>query len=102
MAEQSQSFSRMAAFWPKIKTLNPEVTDTAPQTPFDFYNLYIGMTSRFHIEDIRYFSTLTDFEVADKNQNKIEVVLGFGPGFRIAHYRVQQLIDGIILQKEQI
>ena len=98
-AEQPKAFSRMTAFWPEIKSLNPEIADINPQKTIDFYNLYIGMTSRFHPEDIKYFSNLTDFETADKNQNKIEDVLGFGPGFRIAPHRIQQLIDGIIAQK---
>ena len=98
-AEQPKAFPRMVAFWSEIKALNPEIADINPQKPIDFYNLYIGMTSRFHPEDIKYFSNLTDFETADKNQNKIETVLGFGPGFRIAPHRIQQLIDGIIMQK---
>lgn len=97
--EQPKAFPRMVAFWSEIKNSNPEIADINPQKPIDFYNLYIGMTSRFHPEDIKYFSNLTDFETADKNQNKIETVLGFGPGFRIAPHRVQQLIDEIIAQK---
>ena len=100
LSEQPKAFPRMVAFWPEIKRLNPEIADINPQKPIDFYNLYIGMTSRFHPEDIKYFSNLTDFETADKNQNKIEDVLGFGPGFRIAPHRIQQLIDGIIAQKQ--
>lgn len=97
--EQPKAFSRMVAFWPEIKSLNPEIADINPQTPFDFYNLYIGMTSRFHPEDIKYFGSITDFEEADKNNNKIETVLGFGPGFRIAPHRVQQLIDEFVVKK---
>ena len=102
MAEQPKAFPRMVAFLSEIEILNPEIADINPQKPFDFYNLYIGMTSRFHPEDIKYFSNLTNFDESDKNQNKIENILGFGPGFRIAPHRIQQLIDGIILQKGKI
>lgn len=99
MAEKPKAFQRLAAFWSEIKSLNPEIADMNPQKAGDFYTLYMGITSRFHPEDIKYFSGLTDFETADKNQNKIEDVLGFGPGFRVAPNRAQQLIDGIIAQK---
>lgn len=98
-AEQPKAVARMKSFLPELKKLNPEIDSINPQSAFDFYNLYIGMTSRFHLEDIKYFSSLSDFDEADKNQRKLEDVLGFGPGFRIAPHRIQQLIDQIITQK---
>ena len=71
-----------------------------PQKTWDFYILYMGIASRFSPEDIKYFYDLTDFEKATKNHNKIEDALGFGPGFWMAPHRTQQLIDGIIAQKQ--
>lgn len=99
-AEQPKAVGRMKSFLPELKKLNPEIDSINPQSAFDFYNLYIGMTSRFHLEDIKYFSSLRNFDEADKNHNKIENVLEFGPGFRIEPNRTQQLIDGIIAQKQ--
>ncbi len=100
LIEQPKAFSRMVAFLPEIKRMNPEIADTNPDKPLDFYNLYIGMTSRFHPEDIKYFSTLTDFTQANKYTDKIKSVLGFAPGFRIAPHRAKQLINEIIIQKQ--
>lgn len=99
MAEQPKASQRLAAFWPEIKNSNPEIADMNPQKASDFYTLYMGMTSRFHPEDIKYFCDLRNFDEADKNHDKIKDVLGFGPGFRMCPNRVQQLIDGIISQK---
>ena len=101
MAEQPKAFQRLAAFWPEIKSLNPEISDMNPQKAEDFYVIYIGMASCFPPEDIKYFFDLKDFEEADKNHNKIKDILGFGPGFRIAPHRTQQLIDYITLKKHQ-
>ena len=93
LAEKPLAVVRMKSFLPELKKLNPEIDDINPQSAFDFYNLYIGMTSRFHPEDIKYFSTLTDFDEADKNQALLKSVLGVDPQFRIAPHRVKQLID---------
>ncbi|MBO7656107.1 MAG: hypothetical protein J6S80_00020 [Alphaproteobacteria bacterium] len=93
MTEQPQAVVRMKEILPELKKLNPEIDDINPQSAFDFYDLYIGMTSRFHPEDIKYFSTLTDFDEADKNQALLKSVLGIDPQFRIAPHRVKQLID---------
>lgn len=98
--EQPKAFPRMSVLLPELKSLNPEIADINPQTPFDFYNLYIGMTSRFHPEDIKYFLSTKDFEEADRNRDKIKEIFGFAPEFRIAPGRVKQLIDSVTFQKQ--
>lgn len=98
LAEQPQAVVRMKKWLPELKKLNPEIDDINPRSAFDFYNLYIGMTSRFHPEDIKYFLILTDFDEADKNQALLKSVLGVDPQFRIAPHRVKQLIDGVTVK----
>lgn len=98
--EQSKAFIRISNFLPELKKLNPEIQDINPKNIFDFFDLYIGMTSQFFYEDIKYFCSLNNHKEAEKNQDKIKSVLGFSPSFYIAPHRVQQLINGIIFQKQ--
>lgn len=103
-AEQPKAFDRIARFLPKLKVLNPEVIKINPKTIFDFMDLYVGMTSRFHPEDIEYFCSLPpeQHEQAINNQDKIMSVLGIKPNFVMAPYRAKQLIDGIVIQKQYL
>ena len=99
--EQPKALARLSRYLPELKVLNPEIRDIKPKTIFDFMDLYVGMTSRFHPEDIAYFCSLepTKHEAAIKNQDKAISVLGVAPNLLMAPKRLQQLIDGIITQK---
>lgn len=100
-AEQPRALPRMADLLPEIKRQNPEIADINPQDAFAFHDLYIGMASRFHPADIKYFIGLS-FEDHDRVSNecsKIETLLGFGVGFCLSPARLQLLIDRIQDQK---
>lgn len=99
--EQPKALPRMAAFLPEIKRLNPEIADINPVDAFDFHDLYIGMTSRFHPDDIKYFMGLS-FEQHDQvnqDHSKLAELLGFDVGFRLSPARRQQLIDVVLAQR---
>ncbi len=101
--EQPKALPGMAALLPEIKRLNPEIADINPENAFDFYNLYIGMASRFHPADIKYFMGL-DFEQHDQvhnEHNKMAELLGFDVGFRLEPGRRMQLIDAVLAQRRK-
>ncbi len=100
-AEQPKALSRMAEMLPEIKHLNPEIAVINLQNAFDFHDLYIGMASRFHPADIKYFMGLSieRHDQVNKYHCKIEALLGFGVGIRLSTTRLQQLTDGILAQK---
>ena len=103
--EQKYAFDRIKSFLPELKKLNPEIKNINPTSIHDFFDLYIGMTSRYHPEDIEYFASLSKtgrFDEASNNQDKIKKIIGFGPNFRLAPHRVETLINGIIAQKQII
>ncbi|MCQ2562501.1 MAG: hypothetical protein MJ158_02720 [Alphaproteobacteria bacterium] len=93
--EKDKVFARFKKFLPKLKTLNPEIKDFNPKNVLDLEDLYLGMTSRFNFMDIKYFCGLTDMNTANKNSDKLESLLGFGPGFHIEPHRLRKLIDAI-------
>jgi len=98
--EQKQVVDRIKSFLPELKKLNPEINDINPQSILDFDSLYIGMASLFHVDDIKYFLTLTDRRAANKNLKKLKHIFGTEPGFFMAPERVKQLIDGIRLKDQ--
>jgi len=101
--EQSRALSNLTQFLPELRLLNPEIKDIKinTQSIFDVSDLYIGMTSRFHPEDIAYFCSLADHEPAIKEQDKKMSAIGVWSNFLMAPHRIQKLVDGIIIQKRK-
>lgn len=95
LREQKQVVNRIKSFLPELKKLNPEIADINPQHIFDFYDLYLGLASFFHVDDIKYCLSLSapDREKAGKELNKIKSILGVEPEFFMAPHRVQQLVQ---------
>lgn len=103
---QPTALNNLARFLPELQQLNPEIRDIKfnNKSVFGFFDLYIGMTSRFHPKDIAYFCLLTDNEKAIKRQDEAISILGLGisPHFLMEPNRMRQLIDGIIVQKQNL
>ena len=102
LAEQPKVLARLARLLPQLRVLNPEIKNIKPKSIFGFMDLYVGMTSRFHPEDIAYFCSLPaeSHQQVIQDQGKTMSVLGVVPSFVMAPYRVKNLIDGIIVQKQ--
>lgn len=88
----------------EMKKLNPEIADINIDTesPASMYDLFVGMTSKFHPEDIRYFCTKIDLDDARKRQHQIENIIGFSPNMFIEPSRIDKLVNSIILQKRNM
>lgn len=84
-----------------LQKLNPEVADAKidENSVRDLTDLVIGMTSRFHPDDIKYCLTLNDMTIARKNQQKFDKLLGYSPHLFIEPKRVDKIINGIIMQR---
>ena len=98
---QRHTMSDFAKLAQNLQKLNPETADikfdeTSPNSLSDFV---IGMTSRFHPDDIKYFMTTDNLAMARENGEKIGDLLGYSPNVFIEPKRVNQLISGIIMQR---
>lgn len=84
-----------------LQKLNPEVADAKidENSVRDLTDLVIGMTSRFHPDDIKYCLTLNDMTIARENQQKFDKLLGYSPHLFIEPKRVDKIINGIIMQR---
>ena len=93
-----QYFSKMTK---NLQNANPEIADIKinPGAVQNMFDLAIGATSRFHPDDIKYYMSLGDIGPAQQNQRKIGDVLGYAPHIFIEPSRVNQIINGIIIQR---
>lgn len=90
----------------EIKQLNPELTDIPITSIEDANDLLIGITSRFHPEDIKYFITekkkIGGLDKIRQDQKLFYTVLDYSPNLFIAPSRIKQIVNGIILQKQKL
>ncbi len=84
-----------------LQNANPEIADIKvnPGAVPNMFDLTIGATSRFHPNDIKYYMFLDDIGTARQNQHKIGAVLGYEPHVFIEPSRVNQIVNGIIMQR---
>jgi hypothetical protein len=102
--EKAKSLGNLASYLDELKNLNPEIKDINinPNDIFRLTDLYIGMTSRFHYEDIKYFCSINNMDQATIDQENIQKATGINPNFRIAPYRAKKIIEGITIQKQKM
>lgn len=93
-----QYFSKMTK---NLQNINPEIANISvkPDSVQDMFDLTIGATSRFHPDDIKYYMALDDIESAKQNQHKIGQILGYEPNVFIEPNRVNQIVNGIVIQR---
>lgn len=91
-----QYFSKMTK---NLQNANPEIADINIESVQNMFDLIIGATSRFHPDDIKYYMSLGDIGPARQNQRKISDVLGYAPHIFIEPNRVNQIVNGIIMQR---
>ena len=87
----------------EIKMLNPVLRDIPVNNHSDAYDLLIGVTSRIHPKDIKYFIThhgLDRLNEMDQDQKLFYTVLDYAPNLFMAPSRIKQIVNGIILQKQ--
>lgn len=87
----------------EIKMLNPVLRDIPVNNHSDAYDLLIGVTSRIHPKDIKYFIThkgLDWLNKMDQDQKLFYTVLDYAPNLFMAPSRIKQIVNGIILQKQ--
>ncbi|MDW3024114.1 MAG: hypothetical protein R8N50_00265 [Alphaproteobacteria bacterium] len=90
----------------EIKLLNPVLLDVPVNNLEDAQDLLIGVTSRFHPEDIKYFMTEKKksggMDKIRQDQKLFYTVLNYSPHLFIAPSRIKQIVNGIILQKQKL
>ncbi|MBQ4069947.1 MAG: hypothetical protein IJD52_01055 [Alphaproteobacteria bacterium] len=88
----------------EIKQLNPILADIPVTSLEDADDLLIGVTSRFHPEDIKYFITTKKtsggIEQIRQDQKLFLTALDYTPNLFVAPSRIKQIVNGIILQKQ--
>lgn len=90
----------------EIKQLNPVLSDIPVASRQDAEDLLIGVTSKFHPEDIKYFITESrkngGMEKINQDQQILYTVLGYLPHLFISPSRARKIANGIILQKQHL
>lgn len=90
----------------EIKLLNPVLLGIPVNSLEDADDLLIGITSRFHPEDIKYFMTEKKkpggLDKIRQDQKLFYTVLDYSPNLFIAPPRIKQIVNGIILQKQKL
>ena len=101
--EQPKAYPRLVRYLPELKLLNPQIKNITPKSIFDFMDLYVGMTSRFHPDDIAYFCALqpSEHERAIQDLDKILSPLGVWPNFLMSPDRARRLVDEFIIHKQK-
>ncbi len=88
----------------EIKLLNPVLLGIPVNSLEDADDLLIGVTSRFHPEDIKYFMTEKKkpggLDKIRQDQNLFYTVLNYSPSLFMEPSRIKQIVNGIILQKQ--
>ena len=90
----------------EIKMLNPVLRDIPVNNHTHAYDLLIGVTSRFHPKDIKYFITtkrnkgLGWLNKIHQDQKTFYTVLDYAPNLFMDPSRIKQIVNGIILQKQ--
>lgn len=88
----------------EIKLLNPVLLGIPVNSLEDADDLLIGITSRFHPEDIKYFMTEKKkpggMDKIRQEQKLFYTVLDYSPNLFMAPSRIKQIVNGIILQKQ--
>lgn len=88
----------------EIKQLNPVLADIPVKDLKDADDLLIGVTSRFHPEDIKYFITenkkVGGMDKIRQDQKLFYTALNYSPNLFMAPSRIKQIVNGIILQKQ--
>jgi uncharacterized short protein YbdD (DUF466 family) len=96
--------SRIENMVHEIKRLNPILADIPVTSLEDADDLLVGVTSRFHPEDIKYFITekkkAGGLDRVRQDQELFYTVLNYSPNVFMAPSRIKQIVDGIILQKQ--
>ena len=92
----------MVQFLDTMHRLNPEIANirVSPLSLKDMYDLYIGMTSKFHPDDIKYFLETNDFAKRDEQNKEMKKLVGFAPNVFIEPSRMQKIINSIKMQKQ--
>lgn len=88
----------------EIKLLNPVLLGIPVNNLEDADDLLIGITSRFHPEDIKYFMTEKKkpdgMDKIRQEQKLFYTVLDYSPNLFMTPSRIKQIVNGIILQKQ--
>ncbi len=87
----------------EIKQLNPVLANVSVDSLEDANDLLIGVTSRFHPDDINYFITTKKTDGLDKirqDQEPLKSALGYGPNLFVAPSRISQIVNGIQMQRQ--
>ena len=90
----------------EIKLLNPVLQDIPVNDYQNAYDLLIGVTSRFHPKDIKYFiitkrnKGLGWLNKINQDQKLFYTVLDYAPNLFMAPSRIKRIVNGIILQKQ--
>ena len=87
----------------QMRELNPEILDIniSEKNPIKMFDLFIGMTSKFHHDDIKYFCENRDFDISARNQDRIKEVIGFCPHYFMEPSRIDHLVSSLIIQKQK-
>lgn len=98
---QKHALSDFAKLARNLKKLNPEIADIEidENSVGDLFDLVIGMTSRFHPDDIKYYMSTNDTEYARTVRHKLTELLGYEPNVFIDPNRINKIINGIIAQR---
>ncbi|MBE6460188.1 MAG: hypothetical protein E7009_04385 [Alphaproteobacteria bacterium] len=102
---QNVALMNMEKMVREIKLLNPVLRDIPVNNHTNAYELLIGVTSRFHPKDIKYFITqrnkgLGGLHKINQDQKLFYTVLDYAPNLFMAPSRIKQIVNGIILQKQ--
>ena len=98
---QKHALSDFAKLARNLKKLNPAIADIKidETSVYDLLDLIIGMTSRFHPDDIKYYMSTDDIEHARAVCHKLTDILGYEPNVFIEPNRINKIVNGIIMQK---
>ncbi len=102
---QNVALMNMEKMVREIKLLNPVLQDIPVNNHTNAYDLLIGVTSRFHPKDIKYFITqrnkgLGGLHKINQDKKLFYTVLDYAPNLFMAPSRIKQIVNGIILQKQ--
>lgn len=102
---QNVALMNMENMVSEIKLLNPVLQDIPVNNHTNAYDLLIGVTSRFHPKDIKYFITKSNkglgwLNKIHQDQKLFYTVLDYAPNLFMAPSRIKQIVNGIILQKQ--
>ncbi len=98
---QRHAMDDLAKLARNLQKLNPEIADIKidETSVRDLTDLVIGMTSRFHPDDIKYYMSITDYDTALQKRAKLGEILGYEPRVFIDPKRVDKIVNGITMQR---